>query len=223
MKPIVLYGALFVLLTSCSTIPPRNDGRVGLFELNDGRPGPRPSLVANDQADDAKAVDVSGNWQWPLKKVEISSPYGMRGRKFHSGTDLRARTGTDVFAASSGKVVYSASRIRGYGRMVVLQHADEVYSVYAHNSKNLVKVGQGVARGDRIAISGRSGRVTGAHLHFEIRKGVHPIDPEQVTKVAGIFNRNQANMIAEDKPAKSKRRQKSRGVASSGKKERSRS
>lgn len=222
MKRLLPVLVLACGVASCSTVAPKEDSRLGLFDL-DSIPGPRPSIIARDGSDDVNATDIGGTWQWPLKKVEISSHYGLRGRKFHGGTDLRANTGTEVFAASDGKVVYSASRIRGYGRMVVLQHADGVYSVYAHNSRNLVRVGESVERGDLIALSGRSGRVTGAHVHFEIRKGVHPIDPEQVTKVAGIFNRNQARMVADQGSSKGKRSSKSRGVASSSAKKRSRS
>ncbi len=222
MKSLPLLLTISALLVSCSTVAPKDDGRFGLFDI-ESRPGPRPSIIARDGSDDVSASDIGGTWQWPLKKVDISSRYGLRGRKFHGGTDLRANTGTEVFAASDGKVVYSASRIRGYGRMVVLQHVGGVYSVYAHNSKNLVKVGEDVDRGELIALSGRSGRVTGAHVHFEIRKGVHPIDPEQVSKVAGIFNRNQARMMADRRNPKNKRSSKTRGVASSGARKRSRS
>jgi murein DD-endopeptidase MepM/ murein hydrolase activator NlpD len=61
--------------------------------------------------------------------------------------------------------------------MIVIKHDDGFYSVYAHHSKNLVKVGKHVSRGDKIALSGRSGRASGPHLHFEIRRGVESFDP----------------------------------------------
>lgn len=123
-------------------------------------------------------VSLPGRWQWPLKEVEISSSYGERGGKFHQGVDLRAKVGTPVLAAAAGEVVYVGSKIRGYGRMVVLKHENGFYSVYAHHSKNLVKMGNRVAQGQTIALSGKSGRSFGAHLHFELRRGAQSIDPE---------------------------------------------
>lgn len=124
-----------------------------------------------------KRVNLPGAWSWPLETVSVSSPYGKRGRKFHQGLDLRASVGTPVRAASSGTVVYVGSRVRGYGRMVVLKHRGGFYSVYAHHSKNLVRKGKKVKLGQLIAYSGRSGRVSGPHLHFEIRRGTQSYDP----------------------------------------------
>ena len=157
MKALKLQGAFF-----CS------------FLLYNGRTTEITDARQNDATGEMK---LSGEWQWPLKNVDISSHYGNRGRKFHQGVDFRAHVGTPVLAANNGSVVYVGSRIRGYGRMIVIKHDDGFYSVYAHHSKNLVKVGKRVSRGDKIALSGRSGRASGPHLHFEIRRGVESFDP----------------------------------------------
>src|SRR5690606_15832526 len=101
------------------------------------------------------------DWTWPLKKIQITSPLGQRGRAFHEGVDLRAKTGTPVLAVAPGTVVYSGRKISGYGRMVVLKHSEQLFTVYAHHSKNLVKKGDQVKQGQKIALSGSSGRASG--------------------------------------------------------------
>ena len=123
-------------------------------------------------------IDLKGDWQWPLNHVEISSTYGERGGKFHQGIDLRAPLKTPVYAAADGTVVYVGSKIRGYGRMIVLKHAGNFYTVYAHHSKNVAKMGAKISKGQLIAYSGKSGHATGPHLHFELRRGTQSYDPE---------------------------------------------
>ena len=122
---------------------------------------------------------------WPLKKVRVTSPFGQRGREFHEGIDLHATGGTAVYAAHSGKVLYAGRKIRGYGNLVVIRHSSGLATVYAHNSKNLVRQGGSVKRGQKIAISGNTGHVRGPHLHFEIRDGVAALDPMLVLPNTG--------------------------------------
>jgi murein DD-endopeptidase MepM/ murein hydrolase activator NlpD len=172
-----VFSVLFslLLLSACATRPLRGERR-GLLDVNDS--SIRMHEITNPSDNDVTGeLLLSGQWHWPLKNVDVSSHYGHRGRKFHQGVDFRANIGTPVLAANDGVVVYVGSRIRGYGRMIVLKHQDGFYSVYAHHSKNLVKVGKQVGRGEKIALSGRSGRASGPHLHFEIRRGVESIDP----------------------------------------------
>ncbi len=114
---------------------------------------------------------------WPLSQHEVTSLYGKRKRDFHEGVDFRARPGTPVFAAQTGKVIYAGNRIRGYGKMLVVKHDRGIATVYAHNSKLLVKTGQQLKQGQKIAISGNTGRSTGPHLHFEVRMGPEAVDP----------------------------------------------
>jgi murein DD-endopeptidase MepM/ murein hydrolase activator NlpD len=82
-----------------------------------------------------------------------------------------------VVATASGRVIYSDDRMRGYGNTVILDHGGGVQSLYAHNSKLLVRVGDQVASGEPIAVMGRSGNATGEHCHFEIRRNRVPVDP----------------------------------------------
>lgn len=138
-----------------------------------------------ERAEKAAAVEASpqavelknAGLRWPLLKVEVTSPFGKRGHEFHEGVDLRANIGTSIFAAQNGTVIYADSKIRGYGRMVVIKHREGLATVYAHASKLLVHKGQKVKVGQKIAISGKSGHATGPHLHFEIRSGVVAVNP----------------------------------------------
>jgi len=114
--------------------------------------------------------------QWPLKS-RISSTYGPRNGKKHYGLDMAAKTGVPVKAAATGRVAYSGNGMRGYGKVIVLKHSDDLSTVYAHNSKLLVSMGERVKRGQIIARVGATGRVTGPHLHFEVRRRGVPEDP----------------------------------------------
>jgi hypothetical protein len=121
-----------------------------------------------------------GGLMWPLQWVSVTSDYGKRGKIFHEGIDLKAPTGTPVYAAQSGHVIYSGSQIPGYGKMVVLKHDNGIATVYAHNSSLLVRRGDRVIQGQRISMSGASGHARGPHLHFETRRGVVALDPIQL-------------------------------------------
>jgi murein DD-endopeptidase MepM/ murein hydrolase activator NlpD len=152
------------------------------------------TIVPKGQAAGAKGLGTSGgpitaagiqkirglSFRWPLDQVQVTSPFGQRKHEFHEGIDLRAKAGTSVYAAHSGQVLYAGDRISGYGRMVVIRHSSGIATVYAHNSKLLVRKGQWVSQGTRIAVSGSTGHSTGPHLHFEVRAGVAAINPLEV-------------------------------------------
>ena len=106
---------------------------------------------------------------WPVKGT-LSSGFGYRHGRRHDGIDVGAKKGTPIYAAASGKVVFSG-RLRGYGNLVLIKHKDSFFTAYAHNSKNLTQKGKSVKRGQVIAKVGNTGRSTGPHLHFEVRKG----------------------------------------------------
>ena len=137
------------------------------------------AATKSPKIDEVRASAVS--WRWPLDRVRMTSGFGDRGSAFHEGVDLAAAVGTPVFAVDGGKVVFAGSKIRGYGRMVILKHPNSgLLTVYAHLSRPLVKRGQAVAKGQKIAFSGQTGRTSGPHLHFEVRKGVTAFDPTKV-------------------------------------------
>lgn len=113
---------------------------------------------------------------WPLELGRVSSGFGWRGRRMHKGVDIAAPKGTPIVAVEDG-VVLRSKYVRGYGRLVELKHSDLYITRYGHNSKNLVKVGDRVRKGDIIALVGSSGRSTGPHVHFEVRQSGVAINP----------------------------------------------
>jgi murein DD-endopeptidase MepM/ murein hydrolase activator NlpD len=110
-----------------------------------------------------------GVFIWPLATGTLTSTFGPRGRSFHDGIDIGAAPGTVVRASRDGAVIYSDT-LRGYGNVVIVQHAGGYATVYAHNEENLVDAGTQVRQGEPLARVGRSGRTSGPNLHFEIRK-----------------------------------------------------
>src|SRR5262249_61968992 len=104
-------------------------------------------------------------FRWPLAGV-LASGYGWRNRHFHSGLDLTAPEGTEILASRSGRVLYAGDGFRGYGNMIVLDHADGFVTVYAHALRLLVGRDDQVKAGQGIALVGRTGNPTAHHLHF---------------------------------------------------------
>ncbi len=112
---------------------------------------------------------------WPLHGV-LTSRFGWRRSRMHEGIDLGARSGTQVHAAEAGHVIY-ASRLGGYGNVIVLRHGSLYQTVYAHNRRFHVRKGARVRRGDVISEVGATGNASAPHLHFEIRRKDDPRDP----------------------------------------------
>jgi murein DD-endopeptidase MepM/ murein hydrolase activator NlpD len=115
----------------------------------------------------------------PLKQGRVSSAYGWRkdpitgGEQFHHGIDLAAPEGSPVRAAMEGKVIASEFKEK-YGNLVIVDHGRGLTTLYAHNRENRVKEGDWVKRGELLATVGSTGRSTGPHLHFEVkREGAH--------------------------------------------------
>jgi murein DD-endopeptidase MepM/ murein hydrolase activator NlpD len=118
-----------------------------------------------------------GKFRWPLQDPRLSSVFGERQGKVHEGIDMAAPIGTPIFASRDGTILYAGDAVRGYGNMAVLQHDEDLLTVYAHCSVVLVHIGERVHAGQEIARVGQSGRATAPHLHFEVRKGQVPQDP----------------------------------------------
>lgn len=120
----------------------------------------------------------------PIKGILTSTFGEQRGGYYHKGVDLAANTGTKIQAALDGTVSFSGVA-DGYGKVVIVDHSDNLQTVYAHCSKLNVSPGEQVLRGQVIAEVGNTGDSTGPHLHFEIRVDGVPIDPLRYTGVAG--------------------------------------
>jgi lipoprotein NlpD len=122
----------------------------------------------------AKPVDDDAvDWGWPTAG-KITSKFSDSDK----GVDIAGSEGQPILAAATGKVVYSGSGLRGYGKLVIIKHNKSYLSAYAHNSQILVKEGQDVAKGQKIAEMGNSD-TDSVKLHFEIRKLGQPTDPEK--------------------------------------------
>ncbi|MFC1546082.1 LysM peptidoglycan-binding domain-containing M23 family metallopeptidase [Pseudomonadota bacterium] len=123
-----------------------------------------------------KAVNGSVKLRWPLS-AKITSRFGRRGSRMHDGIDIGAKEGTPIYAAAAGEVVYSDQRLSGYGKLIIIRHSSDMFTAYAHNQRNLVRKGNRVKAGSVIARVGKTGRASGPHLHFEVRRGSTPVDP----------------------------------------------
>lgn len=120
------------------------------------------------------ATEESVDWSWPVQG-KMTAGFSEGGNK---GIDLAGKSGQPVFAAAGGKVTLVSNALRGYGNLVVVKHNTSYLSVYAHNSKILVKEGQTVTKGQQIAEIGNSD-ADQPGLHFEIRRQGKPVDPLQ--------------------------------------------
>jgi len=133
-------------------------------------PDTKPEIAAPAAA--AGPDDVP--WMWPTS-AKVSAPYSDSGNK---GLEFAGKAGDPVLAAGDGKVVYAGSGLRGFGELVIVKHNATYLSAYAHNRKILVKEGQQVSRGQKIAEMGNTD-ADSVKLHFEIRKQGKPVDPAQ--------------------------------------------
>lgn len=147
-----------------------------LWIPTDGRVSPtRPNSWGSV---DPRGKTARNSFIWPVRG-RISSGYGLRGSAHHDGIDIKAREGTPVQAAEAGRVVHSDDSLSGYGNMVIIKHAGNYATVYAHNRRNLVRVGDFVEQGEVIAEVGQTGRASTPHVHFEVRRDGSPRDPVQ--------------------------------------------
>ena len=122
---------------------------------------------------DEKLPDQALQWVWPASgKLVHSFNQGSNPK----GVAIRGAAGQAVFATAAGKVVYSGSGLRGYGKLIIIKHNSTYLSVYAHNRELLVKEGERVSKGQKIAEMG-STSADGVALHFEIRRLGKPVDP----------------------------------------------
>lgn len=149
-----------------------------------GSPGPAISPPAETKLAAATVIAAPSKhgrgFIWPAKG-EILQPFGSSGKGQHNdGINIKLPRGTQVVAAQDGVVAYAGNELRGFGNLLLIKHADGWMTAYAHNDALMVKRGEAVKRGQKIAKSGESGGVTPPQLHFEIRQGTRAMDPEDI-------------------------------------------
>lgn len=149
---------------------------------------PQPSASAPVQTasaavpklpDTVPARSGSGKFSMPVQGNVISG-YGPKPDGMHNdGINIRAARGAPVRAAENGTVVYASNELKGYGNLIIIRHADQYMTAYAHMDKMLVKRGENVKVGQSIGTVGSTGGVDSPQLHFEVRKGTKALDPQK--------------------------------------------
>ena len=132
-----------------------------------------PFTITNTFLLDLEKIEEKA-WAYPLPDARVISPYG--GARRHSGVDLKTKPNDEIYAAFDGEVVASGPYY-GYGNCIRIKHAYGLETLYSHQSKNMVKQGDKVKAGQVIGLTGRTGRATTEHLHFEVSFGGKRLDP----------------------------------------------
>lgn len=139
-------------------------------------------LSAFDNDDSAlgfvSPLDAKFDFDWPVDKARLTRGFMPNAHpRPHLGLDLAAPRGTPIFAAHGGLVIYAGSGFRGYGRFVIVEYGNDWATFYGHLDRILIKQGQTLKKGQLIGKMGRTGRATGTHLHFELRRERKALDP----------------------------------------------
>lgn len=165
--PLASARTLRTMRSSHPSVELRNELKTVLFR--------QPAAVTQDATEDPWASILG-------REPEISSEFGWRQdpftgrRQHHDGIDLAVPTGTPVYSLLPGRVAYSGHDA-GYGNVVVVRHENGIETVYAHQTRNLVRTGQRVNEKSLVGLSGSTGRSTGPHLHFEVRVNGRAVNP----------------------------------------------
>ncbi|MGH8670473.1 MAG: peptidoglycan DD-metalloendopeptidase family protein, partial [Burkholderiales bacterium] len=145
----------------------------------DNSPAPAPAATTLSELPSGDDADTESEWAWPASGKVLA--------RFGDGTKglvIGGNVGQPIFAAASGRVMYTGNGIRGYGNLIIIKHNAVYLSAYAHNSQILMKEGQRVVKGQKIAEMGDSD-ADRAKLHFEIRRYGKPVDPLKFLSATG--------------------------------------
>ena len=186
LKIALIFSLAFCLLLGCSSDParPTTKDEGPAFEVNKEQ----NSIKKTDQTDQAHKKRLRPLFDWPVWEARMSRGFmprvkrkGRRSSRPHKGIDLAAQRGVPVMASTNGVVIYTGKDFNGFGKMIMIETTGEnsgYATLYAHLDKIVVYDGQKVTQGEVIGALGNTGRSSGPHLHFEIRKsdGI-PVDP----------------------------------------------
>jgi murein DD-endopeptidase MepM/ murein hydrolase activator NlpD len=197
---IVLGLALLIIVTGCASEPTPGNAHGGAYPDAQASPskeaeaatkeGDRaPTSVPSDNANVQEIIKggagpAAHTLRWPVDNPTLSRGFSVTAvrspssrRRPHYGIDIPGKRGTPIFAAHSGLISYVGQDFHGFGRLILIEGAEGLATFYAHLSKFKVREGQYVRAGDQIGEMGRTGRASGVHLHFEVRKDLAPVDP----------------------------------------------
>jgi murein DD-endopeptidase MepM/ murein hydrolase activator NlpD len=165
MLIVLRVAILSFFLGSCSTYHTKNSR-----EITSGR-GP-----SSDRSPEISGQNIT-TFDWPVQQARFTRGFLPMKKRPHLGIDLAAPKGTPIMASQAGVVVYVGREFKGYGKMILIENGYGWATLYAHLDKYFVSEGSKVAQGEVIGAMGRTGRATGVHLHYEIRKNKGPVDP----------------------------------------------
>jgi murein DD-endopeptidase MepM/ murein hydrolase activator NlpD len=140
-------------------------------------PAPPPVKLVVSKPSDAPSADAAAMFDWPVHGSIVARFGAQRDGQHNSGIDIAVAQGTPIKAAEDGVVIYASDGLKWYGNLVLVRHADNYVTAYAHAKDLAVKRGDEVKRGDIIGWSGRTGQAPTPRLHFEVRRDAVPIDP----------------------------------------------
>ena len=183
--PYLLVLVLFGLTAGCGTSLKKTEGsESSKSEIQVDKESNSIKIVPDEiKTTDTKKPSVKKRFQfdWPVWEARMSRGYLPRGtkrrRRPHKGIDLAAPRGTAVMSAHDGNVIYTGKGFKGYGKMVMIESLDGWATLYGHLDKIIVFEGANIKQGEVIGALGNTGRSSGPHLHFEIRKLDGPVDP----------------------------------------------
>jgi len=171
------YGTTVERLARANRLRDPSQIRIGQrLVVPSRREAPRRSGGSTWTATHPRGRNGTNSFIWPVRG-KITSGFGVRNGAHHDGVDISVRKRTLVHAAEVGRVIHSDNSLAGYGNLIIVKHRGALSSVYAHNHKNLVRVGDFVEQGQVIAESGQTGRASAPHLHFEIRRSGRAVNP----------------------------------------------
>lgn len=171
MRIYIILATL--LLTGCATQSPAPT--VAAFPST-YKPIPGLNPSKSNVSKKLQLVNAKPSWIWP---VEGNIMHKFAANSTKKGIDIAGIEGMPVVAAADGEVVYSGNSLKGYGNLIIIKHKKNFITAYAHNQKNMVKEGDTVLLGQRIALMGKSG-TDKVKLHFEVRQDGKPVDPQLV-------------------------------------------
>ena len=168
---------LFFFQSSCSTSITRNHRSLS---------GPSSEVEATDlsKVNLSQILDTGTHgtsnkimFDWPVDRARLTRGFDVTKKRPHLGIDLAGPRKTPVYASHNGMVIYAGRDFRGFGKMILVETGNGWATLYAHLDGILVSEGQKVNRGSTIGLLGNTGRSTGPHLHFELRRDKAPVDP----------------------------------------------